>query len=139
LSLADDLNLLGSEGLSGQYITVRVKSIDRQKLAQALGGVKGAAIPAALAVVDFAPQQSLGILMPIVKDKVNADYGVDLEYQVSEVGPAAASPGGKAAGKGGMSGKAVALGVVVGLVGAVAASHFGVVGVGRNLLHKVGL
>ena len=97
----------------------------------------GAAIPAALALVDFAPQQTLGLLMPMVAQKVKGSYGVDLDYQITEAPPAA--PGDKPQKAGGMSGKAVVLGVLVGLGGAFAGSHFGVVGAGKNLLHRVGL
>lgn len=137
MSYAEDLNLLGAEGLSGQFIVLRVRSIDKPKLAQALGGgAKGAAIPAALALVDFAPQQTLGLLMPMVAQKVKGSYGVDLDYQITEAPPAA--PGDKPPQKaGGMSGKAVVLGVLVGLGGAFAASHFGVVGMARGAVARI--
>lgn len=138
MSFAEDLDLLGAEGLAGQYIVLRVRSIDRGKLAQALGGgTKAAALPAALAVVDFAPQQTLGLLMPMVAEKVKAGYGVDLEYQITEAPP---PPGDKGTGKagGGTLGKVLG-GALLGAAGVWAASRFGVVDAGRGLLHKVGL
>lgn len=131
----EDLELLGAEaGLGGRYIVLRVRGIDQQKLAQALGGAKAAAVPAALAVVDFAPQQSLGLLMPFVVDKVRGRYGVDLEYQITDAPPAPEDKPQRP-----MRGKAVLLGVLLGIGGAWAASHFNLLGAGQNLLHKAGL
>lgn len=130
----EDLDLLGAEGLSGQYIVLRVRAIDKQKLGQSLGGVKGAMVPAALAVVDFAPQQALGLLMPLVQEKVKGNYGVDLDYQITDAPPA---PGEK--GKGGGTVGKLLLGAALGIAGAWAGSRFGLVGAGQNLLHKVGL
>lgn len=137
MSLADDLEMLGAEGLAGQYVTLRVKSIDKKKLAQALGGVKAAAVPAALALVDLAPEQALQLLLPLGAEQARARYGVDLEYRVTDVPPPPLGPGEKRKGSG-TAGK-VLLGVGLGALGAYAASHFGALGAGRNLLHKVGL
>lgn len=138
MGLGEDLDLLGAEGLSGQFITLRVRSIDKLKLGQALGGgSKAAVLPAALAMVDFAPQQTLDLLMPIVQEKVKTGYGVDLDYQISEAAPKAGETP-KASG-----GKLVLLGLALGAAGTFAASRFGAFdaarSAGQHLLHKVGL
>ena len=131
MSIAEDLDLLGAEGLSGQYIVLRVKSIDRAKLSRAIdNGAVAAALPAALALVDFAPQQALSLLLPVALDEVRTRYGVDLESRVTEALP---PPGQKTSGT---TGK-VLLGVGLGVAGAWAASHFGVIATGQNLLQKV--
>lgn len=135
----EDLDMLGAEGLGGSYIVLRVRSLDKQKLGQALGGKAATALSLLPQVaLDKAPQVVVrGVLdtvLPIAMDKVRDGYGVDLEYQLAETPPPKSQPtsGGGAAGK-------VLLGAALGVAGAVAASHFGLVGAGRNLLHKVGL
>jgi hypothetical protein len=78
------LDLLGAGGLQSQYITLRVKHIDVQKLGRKLGGTAGAAIPTALALVDLAPGPALKAAMPHVATLARNDYGVDLEYSVTD-------------------------------------------------------
>lgn len=78
------LDLLGADGLSGQYITLRIKSVDVEKLGRKLGGTTGAAVPAALALVDLAPGPALKAAMPHVATLAKNDYGVDLEYTVTD-------------------------------------------------------
>ncbi len=135
-----DLDMLGAEGLGSQYITLRVKAIDKDKLAQALGGAKAAALPAALAVVDFAPRQALDLAMPMVVSKVRDGYGVDLDYQISETAPKAGEAPAKASGS---PAKSLLLGAVLGVGGAVAASHYGLAEKAGELFNaarsKVGL
>lgn len=125
----EDLDLLGAEGLASQFITLRVKGVDKAKLAQALGGgAKGAAIPAALAVADFAPRQALELAMPLVVTKAG-DYGVDLEYQISAAPPEAGTKPKSQFGKG------LVLGAALGAGGLWAWSRFGL----RALLGRAGL
>lgn len=131
MSFAEDLDLLGAEGLAGQYVVLRVKSIDRQKLGRALGGGPTAAVlPAALAVMDFAPQQVLSLLLPTAVDQVRSTYGVDLEYKVQDAPPPPGQKPPSGAGK-------VLLGIALGLGGAYAASHFGVIGAAQNAARSV--
>jgi hypothetical protein len=82
------LDLLGADdALASQYITLRVKSLDANKLKLALGGSKGLAASSALSFVDLAPKAALDAAVPFIK-KEAADYGVDLEVTVSNVPPA---------------------------------------------------
>ena len=86
-------DLLGAaDAFSDQYITVRVKSIDREKLKRAIGGSKGAIASSALSIVDSAPKAVLDIVKPVVVNKAR-DYGIDAEVVVSNVPP---SKGGRA-------------------------------------------
>ncbi len=138
MTVARDLDLLGAEGLSGQYITLRVRSIDRQKLGQAVGGGPAAAVlPAALALVDVAPQETLSMLLPVVKERAASKYGVLLDYQVSAAPPAPGEP--KKSG----TGKAVLLGAALGGGGVYAAARLGLVdllrGAAAGLRARVGL
>lgn len=126
MSFAEDLDLLGAEGLAGQYVVVRVKSIDKKKLAQAIGGgAAAAALPAALAVVDFAPQQVLSLVLPLALERAKNTYGVELEAQVQDAPPPPGQKPPSGAGK-------VLVGIALGLGGAYAASHFGVIGAAQG-------
>lgn len=78
------LDLLGADGLSSQYVTLRVKSVDTEKLGKKLGGTAGAAIPAALALADLAPGPALKAALPHAASLAKNDYGVDLEYSVTD-------------------------------------------------------
>ena len=90
------LDLLGADGLAGQYITLRIKGVDVVKLGKKLGGTTGAAIPAALALVDLAPGTALKAAMPHVAKMAKDDYGVDLEYNVTDAPlPKGATPSNK--------------------------------------------
>lgn len=124
----EDLELLGAEGgLAGQYIVLRVRSIDKKKLGQAIGGgPAAAALPAALALVDFAPQQVLSLLLPTAVERVRGQYGVDLEYTLQDAPPPPGQkPGGSTLGK-------VLVGIALGLGGAYAASRFGALDAARS-------
>lgn len=81
------LDLLGAEGLSGQYVVLRVKSIDPAKLQKKIGGTAGAAAPYAVALADVAPTVALNATLPLLMKKVREDYGIDLEYQVQDAPP----------------------------------------------------
>ena len=131
MSFAEDLDLLGAEGLAGQYVVVRVKSIDKKKLGQAIGGgAAAAALPAALAVIDFAPQQVLSLILPLALERAKNTYGVELEAQVQDAPP---PPGQKPPGGAGK----VLVGIALGLGGAYAASHFGVVSAAQGAVRSV--
>src|SRR6185369_14593101 len=78
----EGFDLLGAvEALSTQYITLRVKSIDAEKLKAKLGGSSGQLASFGLSLVDRAPKAALDVAMPFVK-KEALDYGVDLEVQM---------------------------------------------------------
>lgn len=82
-----DLDCLGAgEGLGTRYITVRVKSIDADKLAQKVGRAT-----AALPLADQIPDPILRAALPVAANLVRNDYGIDLEWQVSKV-PIGAKP-----------------------------------------------
>jgi hypothetical protein len=89
----EGLDLLGAgDAFSNQYITFRVKYIDREKLKLALGGSTGSVASSALSIVDTAPKAFIDLMTPIIRDKAK-DYGVDTEIMVSNVPP---SKGGRA-------------------------------------------
>jgi len=80
-------DVLGAEdALANQYIVVRVKRIDRAKLAAAIGGSKGQLASSAMQVVNTAPKAVLDAVLPIAKTKALA-YGVDADITVSDVPP----------------------------------------------------
>lgn len=77
------LDLLGAgEGLGTQYITLRVKRIDPARLEQKVGRVA-----AALPVVDLAPEPTLRAALPIATKMIRDDYGIDLDWQISDAPP----------------------------------------------------
>jgi hypothetical protein len=83
----EGLALLGAaDALSDQYITIRVKRIDRDKLKQKLGGTPGSAAGAALSFVDMAPKAALDLALPLVRNEASK-YGVEVETVVSNVPP----------------------------------------------------
>ena len=89
----EGLDLLGAaDAFSDQYITFRVKNIDRERLRQKLGGTTGSVASSALSIVDSAPKAVLDLVLPVVRNKAK-DYGVDTEIVVSNVPP---SKGGRA-------------------------------------------
>lgn len=114
------LDLLGAgEGLAKQYITLRVTSIDTEKLKKKIGGAKGAAIPQFLPLIDSIPQMALDIGLPFAKKMLADDYGITLEYSLSETPPGKA---GKAI-SGYYPGVFAGLGIAAGIF---AAWYFGV-------------
>ncbi len=79
------LDLLGAgEGLGKYAITVRVKSIDPDRLAQKVGGAAKA-----LPLVDQAPEIALRAALPWAAGMARNDYGVDLDWQIAKVPPGA--------------------------------------------------
>jgi hypothetical protein len=82
------LSLLGADdALANQYITFRVKSLDRNKLKLALGGSTGLIASSAMSFVDLSPKAALDVAVPFIK-KEAAGYGADLEVVISNVPPA---------------------------------------------------
>jgi hypothetical protein len=87
------LDLLGADdALASQYITLRVKSLDREKMKLALGGNKGLIASSAMSFVDLSPKAAIDAAVPLLK-KEAAKYGADLDVVVSDVPP---SKGGRA-------------------------------------------
>jgi hypothetical protein len=84
----EGLVLLGAaDALSDQYITIRVKRIDRETLKRQLGGTTGSAASAALSFVDMAPKAALDLALPLARNELSK-LGVDVETTVSNVPPA---------------------------------------------------
>lgn len=81
----DGLQLLGaaSEALADQLITLRVKSIDAEKLKQKLSGTAASVAPAALKFVDISPKAALDIALPLGIGMMK-NYGIDAEIAVSK-------------------------------------------------------
>jgi hypothetical protein len=96
MSIVSDngLDLLGAAdtALASQYITIRVKNLDRDKLKLALGGTTGALSGLALNFVDLSPKAALDAAVPFIK-KSASGYGADVDVTVSNVPP---SKGGRA-------------------------------------------
>jgi len=89
----DGLDSLGAvDGLAAQFITLRVKHIDRDKLRQKLGGSTGSMASSAVTMVDAAPKAALDAALPVAVAKAR-DYGIDLETMVTNAPP---SPKGRA-------------------------------------------
>ena len=84
----DGFDSLGAaDALSNQYIVLRIRSIDREKLKSRLGS-KGALAGAGLSFVDAAPKAALDAVAPFIP-KAAKDYGVDLEVIVTDKSPGA--------------------------------------------------
>jgi hypothetical protein len=80
-------DVLGAEdALANQYIVVRIKHIDQQKLAAKIGGSSGQLASSALTIVNTAPKAILDAAVPIGLSKAK-DYGIDAEVTVSDVPP----------------------------------------------------
>lgn len=80
-------DVLGAEdALANQYIVVRIKRIDRAKLAAAIGGSKGQLASSAMQVVNTAPKAILDAALPIAKTQA-LNYGIDADVSVSSVPP----------------------------------------------------
>ena len=83
-----DLDFIGAgEGLGTKFVTLRVKRIDADKLRQKLGGMTAQAIPVVLPLIEQAPEAALRAAMPFATQKALTDYGVELEYQISDAPP----------------------------------------------------
>ena len=82
----DGLDLLGAaDALANQFIVLRVKNIDREKLKAKLGS-KGALAGAGLMFVDAAPKAALDAVAPFIP-KAAKDYGIDLEVGIFDRPP----------------------------------------------------
>lgn len=80
-------DVLGAEdALANQYIVVRIKHVDRAKLAAKLGGSQGQLASSALTIVNTMPKAVLDAALPIAKTKA-LDYGIDADVTVSDVPP----------------------------------------------------
>jgi hypothetical protein len=80
----DGLDLLGAvDALATQYITLRIKHIDRAKLQYKLGSSGGIAT-SALTMIEASPKAALDAALPFAVSKAK-EYGVDLETVVSNV------------------------------------------------------
>ncbi len=91
--MSSGLDILGAaDALADQYVTLRIKNIDRDRLTYKLGGSTGTFAAAGLHFVDAGPKAALDIAVPIVRNKMR-DYGIDAEITVSNVPP---SKGGRA-------------------------------------------
>lgn len=86
------LDLLGADGLDSQYITLRIRKINPEKLKKELGGKTGAVAPAAISLIDWAPRPALEMSLPLAVDWVKNKYGVELEYVVTDVPPSKGGP-----------------------------------------------
>ena len=88
----DGLALFGAEvggsGLADQYITIRVRDIDKDKLKEKAGALAASA----LSLVDVAPKAALDAARPFIESAAK-NYGVDAEVTISNVPP---SKGGRA-------------------------------------------
>ncbi len=83
-----ELDFIGAgEALGTKFVTLRVKRIDTDKLRQKLGGMTGQAIPVVLPLIEQAPEAALRAAMPFATQKALTDYGVELEYQISDAPP----------------------------------------------------
>jgi len=115
----EGFDILGVEdSLADQYITLRVRRIDRDKLAQKIGGgAVGKAAKAAIAFADHAPKATLDLAVPFARAEARK-YGVDVDVVVSNVPP---SQGGRALSE-------FFPGVVMGFVGG-----FSVLAIGKGI------
>lgn len=84
--MEDGFDVLGAEdALANQYIVVRVKRIDRAKLASKLGSA-GQLASSALQIVNTMPKAVLDAAAPIAVSKAK-DYGIDADVTISNVPP----------------------------------------------------
>lgn len=84
--MEDGFDVLGAEdGLANQYIIVRVKHIDKPKLAAKLGS-SGQLASSALTIVNVMPKAILDAAVPIAKSKA-LEYGIDAEITTTDVPP----------------------------------------------------
>lgn len=80
-------DVLGADdALANQYIVVRVKRIDRDKLAAALGGSRGQLASSAIQVVNTMPKAIIDAALPIAKTQATK-YGIDVDIASTDVPP----------------------------------------------------
>lgn len=88
----EGLDLLGAgTAFANQYITFRIKNIDSDKLAAAVGGSMGSVASGALKIVEQSPKAILDIASPVIQNKAK-DYGIDTEIIVSNAPPTKGGP-----------------------------------------------
>lgn len=81
----EGLDLLGAT-LADQYIILRIKRIDRDRLKAKLAGATGTLASAGVTMVDASAAAALDVALPIVVGKAK-DYGIDLEASHVDVPP----------------------------------------------------
>jgi len=81
----DGLDILGAT-LADQYIVLRVKRIDRDRLKAKLAGSTGSLASSAVTMVDASAAAALDVALPIAVGKAK-DYGIELEASHSDVPP----------------------------------------------------
>lgn len=87
------LDLIGAgEGLAAYTIMLRIRSIDTNKLRQAITTKAwGGAIPGAVFMVDSAPEIALATALPVVKGQL-AQLGVTADLSTTKTPPKASDP-----------------------------------------------
>jgi hypothetical protein len=81
----DGLDILGAT-LADQYIILRVKRVDKDRLRSKLGGATGALAGPALTMVDASAKAALDVALPIAVGKAK-EYGIELEASATNVPP----------------------------------------------------
>lgn len=81
----DGLDLLGAM-LADQYVVLRVRSVDKDKLKAKLGGARGQLASSIVTMVDVSAKAALDATLPIAVGKAR-EYGVELEVSSSMVPP----------------------------------------------------
>jgi hypothetical protein len=88
----EGLELLGAmDALSTQYVTLRVKNVDQQTLANKLGGTSGTFASAGLHLVNAAPRAALDVASPLIKSSLK-DYGIDADISITNAPPVKGGP-----------------------------------------------
>lgn len=87
------LDIIGAgENLASQTIMLRIRSIDAEKLRQAVTDKPwGGAIPGAVSMANTAPELALGIALPIAKSQL-ARVGIDADLSTTKTPPKANPP-----------------------------------------------
>lgn len=81
------LDLFGVDGgLADQYVTVRVKRIDKDLLRQKVGGYGGVLASFGVSVADMEPKMAIDALLPIGLTQAKK-YGLELEATRSTTPP----------------------------------------------------
>lgn len=70
--------------LADEYIILRIKRIDRDRLKAKLAGSTGALASAGVQMVDASAAAALNVVLPIAVGKAK-DYGIELEATFTEV------------------------------------------------------
>jgi hypothetical protein len=81
----EGLDILGAT-LADQYIVLRVKRIDRDRLKAKLAGSTGTLASAAVQAEDASAAAALDVALPIAVGKAK-DYGIEIEASHSDVPP----------------------------------------------------